>query len=443
MVDRFIAYCLKEQLVQSNVPTLLAVSGGKDSITMVHLFAAAKFPFEIAHCNFKLRGDESDKDSEFVRDLAKKYQVPFHDITFETATYAKSKGISIQMAARELRYGWFQELTEKHNIKFIATAHHKNDTAETMLLNLTKGTGIAGLHGIGHKVNNIVRPLMAFSREEIDRYVEERRLKFREDSSNREVKYARNKIRHQVIPLLEEINPSLIKTLNTSATLFSGIEEILLNAVSHERQKCMSKTGKGYKINLNAMQELNPVSIYLYYFISDFGFNFSDVQDILNGLNAQSGQQYFSKTHVLIKNRTYLEIEERLLNEEVSYSIATENDFRHLPISLNAEKSLAKDLHLLRSKDMAYFDLDRLTFPLTLRKWKHGDVFYPFGMSGKKKVSDYFVDQKFSLLDKQKVWLLTTKEDKIAWVVGSRTDDRFKVTQKTTTVLILKLDEIR
>lgn len=437
MINKFEKYYQKNELFAKTDKILLTVSGGRDSVAMVHLFYAAKLNFGIAHCNFKLRGKEADKDEKFVKELANKLNIPFYSISFNTEKFANENKISTQMAARELRYRWFEEIRTQNNFNYIATAHHKNDVAETLLINLTKGTGLSGLHGISTKRGKIVRPLLCFNRTEINDFVESSKIKFREDKSNEETEYVRNKIRHNVIPELEKINPSFIETIFNETQQFEELEQLLEAKINEDKKKCFSKQTENIEIDIQKLIKLKPLKTYLFYFLKPFGFHADDVIDMLNSLEKQSGKKFLSKTHQIIKDRNKLIISilKNIKNKE--FEVNSLKEFSLLPFSLNAKVILKESLKSIKkSKNFAYLDADKLKFPLTIRKWQMGDKFKPFGMKGVKKLSDFFIDEKFSLLEKENVWLLTSN-NKIVWVVGHRIDDDFKLSSKTKNALFL------
>lgn len=439
MIKKFEKYYQKNELFAKTDKILLTVSGGRDSVAMVYLFRAAQLNFGIAHCNFKLRGKDSDNDEKFVFDLAKKLKVPFYTNSFDTKTYAKTNKLSTQMAARELRYSWFAEIKTKNNYQFIATAHHKNDVAETLLINLAKGTGLSGLHGIKNKVGDIIRPLLCFKKSEINAFVEENKLPFREDKSNEETKYVRNKVRHKIIPELEKINPSFIETIFNETQHFGELEQLLEIKIDEDKKKCFTVTAENIEIDISKLIQLKPLKTYLFYFLKPYGFNAEDVNDVMKSLDKQSGKKFSSKTHQIIKDRNKLIITTNRQKERTEFVIEKPEEFKKLPISIEAKivaknqlKTIKKDKHL------AYLDAEKVNFPFELRKWKIGDKFKPFGMKGMKKLSDFFVDEKLSLIDKEKVWLLTSN-NKIIWVVGHRIDDDFKITEQTKNILQLKV----
>ncbi|PKP44804.1 MAG: tRNA lysidine(34) synthetase TilS, partial [Bacteroidetes bacterium HGW-Bacteroidetes-12] len=405
MLIQFQSYINTNQLFLSTDKILLAVSGGKDSIAMLHLFVAAKFNIGVAHCNFQLRGKDAYEDELFVQQTCLQLNIPFYAIRFDTTNYAKRHKISTQMAARELRYRWFEEIRIENNYQFIATAHHQNDVAETMLINLAKGTGLSGLHGIKNKSNFIVRPLLCFCSDDIQQYIKTNNFPYREDQSNASTKYIRNKIRHKTLPTLAEINPTIIETLNQTAVHFSAIENILIQKIEQEKKRCFSIQKEVIKIEIAKLKELTPIPTYLYYFLLPFHFNFNDCEQISKALNTTSGKRFFSSTHQLIKDRDFLLITLIGSNKNEIFTIKTMNDFEKSPISIKTSITNNENIPFSSNKKLAYLDADKIIFPLFVRKWCEGDTFSPFGLKGKKKVSDFFVDQKFSILEKEACWL--------------------------------------
>lgn len=440
MVEKFISYYQSNKLFKEDDKILLTVSGGKDSVLMVHLFIQAKLNFGIAHGNFKLRGEEADKDEEFVKKLANKYHVSFHSTSFNTTEYSQENGISIQMAARELRYNWFEKLRTENNYQYIATAHHKNDVAETMLINLTKGTGLKGLHGIKNKSSNIIRPILCFDSNEIAGFIKQNNIIYREDKSNADTKYVRNKIRHKVISELQKINPSLIETLNTEANQFLEIEQILEEKIQEEKKKCFEYKKERIEISISKILKLKPLNTYLYYFLKDYNFNVADIKDVIASLKGLSGKVFYTNTHQLTKDRDCLIIEEKTNNKNIYYTINSIDEFKTIPIKMSAKKEkVDATFSITTSTKTACLDLSKIKFPITLRHPQKGDAFRPIGMKGNKKLSDFFIDNKLSLVDKKNVWLLESN-NKIAWVVAHRIDDKFKVTPQTKQVLTLTVD---
>lgn len=418
---------------------LLGISGGIDSICMFHLFRQLEFPIGIAHCNFQLRDDESEQDEIFVRNLANEYDIPFFSTRFETKEIAESEGISIQMAARDLRYDWFEETRNKYDYDYIAIAHNRDDIIETFLINLTRGSGIKGFTGIKSKSGKIIRPLLFASRNEIEEYLNKNSFVYREDSSNISVKYSRNLIRHEIIPLFEKINPRFRETIIENISRLKDTEKVYLDNISKTRESVVREENQRILLNLEKLKQLNPLSNFLYEILKPFGFSSSQVTDIIESLNGISGKRFFSLTHRLIKDRTDLIIEEISSINEKYYYIDIDTDSIEYPVKLNFSKfELNNDFEIIKSNKIGLFDLDKIEFPLVLRKWKKGDYFMPLGMKNLKKVSDFFIDSKLSLSDKENTWILESG-NKIIWIVGYRIDERFKVTNITKNILKIEL----
>jgi len=411
---------------------LVAISGGMDSVVLANLCHQLKFNFALAHCNFNLRGSESDADEEFVLQLAEALDMEVFVENFDTTAYAEEHKLSIQMAARELRYDWFQELSEQLNFDYIVTAHHADDNLETFLINLTRGTGLDGLTGIPEINDNIVRPLLPFSRQAMETYAIENELKWRNDSSNASTKYLRNKLRHDVIPVLKDINKNLLQNFQTTLDNLNDTADIVeesLNAVL--KRAIISIDNSEIRFKVAEFKKLNNPKAYLHEFLKDYGF--SEWNDVLNLLDAQSGKQVFSSSYRLLKDRDILILTELTSEDNNQFiSISKKDAKMALPIGVLCIEEVSKieNTH----SNIIYVDESKLKFPLAVRKWQEGDYFFPLGMKGKKKLSKYFKDEKLSLIDKENSWLLCS-EDSILWVIGKRADDRFKVTKNTKKIL--------
>ncbi len=438
MTQAFLTFINNRQLFTKTNRILLAVSGGMDSVVMSELFHLAKFDFGIAHCNFGLRGEESDDDELFVKKLAKKYKVPFYSENFETQAFADQEGISIQMAARALRYQWFEQLLAREHFDYLATAHHQNDTLETILLNLTRGTGIAGLHGIKAKNGSVIRPIGFADREMIHDFVVERQLAWREDSSNESVKYQRNLIRNEVIPLLKQINPNLEQTIRQTVEKVAAVENIFAVEVEKLRTQLLRSEDSAFYLELAPLQATNEPLIKLAELLRPFHFTYLQASDIMETLDKEPGKIFHSPTHTLVKDRTQLVITPKALSGFLSASIeesqtGLEVDGLRLKIAIQPKAGFKT----LTSKTIACLDAATLQFPLKLRKWKEGDWFCPLGMNQKKKLSDFLIDEKVPLNLKSRVYVLTSNGS-VAWIVGHRIDNRFKITDKTEQVMMLE-----
>lgn len=412
-------------------------------MVLLDLLSKTDADVDLAHCNFKLRGTEADADEAFVRSEAKKYNKTLHVTQFDTKTYASTHKCSIQMAARELRYNWFKALLKEKEYDYLLTAHHADDNLETFFINLLRGTGIDGLCGIPEKSNRILRPLLPFSKEDIYSYATEQKLGWREDHSNKDPKYLRNKIRKELVPLLKEINPFFLERFSSTLDHLKETNELVGEAMKIVRDKVIEK--KELKdpsvihFKVKDLLEFSNNTAYLYQLFYPFGFHQWD--DIKSLLVSQSGKQIFSKTHRLLKHREYLLLSE--ITENHFDTAAREIQDSDTLIDLDASSLEMETIKTSGSEfnknlgygpNYAYFDKDLLTFPLSVRKWKKGDYFYPIGMIGKKKLSKYFKDEKYSLLDKENIWLLCSGTD-IIWIIGKRMDNRFKISDKTKTIL--------
>lgn len=438
MHGNFITFVKKENLFQITDRTLLAVSGGLDSVVMADLFFKAGYKFDIAHANFHLRGNESDRDELFVKNLAEKYKVKVFIKHFETARFARKNKISIQVAARQLRYEWFDELMSELGYDRVATAHHLDDQVETFLINLTRGTGIAGLHGILPLQGRIIRPMLFTGRKEIEAYALEYKLDFVEDSSNLSLKYTRNRIRHKIIPQLEKINPSFIQDLTRTIGFVREAETIYRQAVEQKRKEIFVKSGDQIFIPSEKFFRLIPFETWAYELLSPFGFNHSNVIDIAGLEDSIPGKEVHSATHRIIKNRDTLIIAPVEKTGLEKTFLITLDDLAHgsvkFPVHFGFEILNKIPAEFADPAIAAYIDMDRLHFPLIIRKWNRGDFFYPMGMSKRKKLSDFFIDLKFSKFDKENQWLLCSGND-IVWIISHRIDDRYKVTKDLKSLL--------
>lgn len=398
-----------------------------DSVVLADLLHKSGYKFDIAHCNFQLRGMEANEDSKFCENYAKSINTKIQLIRFNTSEYAKEKHLSIQMAARELRYNWFKELSEKYDYSHILTAHHANDNIETIFVNLIRGTGIKGLQGIPAKQRSIIRPLLFASKDEIITYAQKHNLNYREDSSNREVKYKRNFIRHQIIPELKKLNPGLEETLTTSIHYFKQSAEIIAQFASSKFKEICSEENHQLKIDISLLLKEPQKETLLFEWLHNKGFKATQIEQLTESLKAEQpvGKQFSSATHQLVVDRKYILVQEQKSTElQNEYIISSIDYTSHLPINLKFEitnntsiPSTANEIKIPYSESM---------FPLVLRKWKQGDKFQPLGMMGTKKLSDFFKDQKFSLFDKENTWILANKEH-IIWVVGYRMDERCRI----------------
>lgn len=423
-----------------NDPILVAVSGGLDSVVLLDVLHRLRVPVAVAHCHFGLRGEDADADEQFVRKLAKQYGLPYFAEFFRTKDYAEQEGISTQMAARFLRYRWFEQLRQVQGLAYVATAHHQRDQTETMLLNLTHGTGLAGLHGIQVKNGHVVRPLLGLGRDDLHDYLVERGLRWREDDSNDSPVYQRNLLRHEVLPVLREINPNLDQTMHGTAERVGGAEEIVRRYVEETSDQARRDDAEVTYLSIATLQKTAATTLVLHEILRPFGFSWPMVKDIVAAFSGESGRRFDSPTHRLVKDRENLVITPRRLTQFGTFQLAAgQTDLWADGMRLKAElHDDARHFIIPRSKSTAAFDADKLKFPLTLRKWQEGDWFMPLGMKGKKLLSDFLIDQKVPLNLKDDVRVLTSADGKICWVVGWRVDDRFKVEDATERVLTVQ-----
>ena len=414
---------------------LLATSGGMDSMVLVDLFQKLNLNFALAHCNFQLRGTESDGDENFVKEYAKHNNVAFFVTKFDTKKYSEQKKLSTQVAARNLRYNWFNEVLEQENFDYIVTAHHADDNIETFLINLTRGTGIEGLTGIPEQNEQVVRPLLIFSRTEIEEYAKENNIQWREDSSNASDKYLRNKIRHDLVPLFKELNPNFLTSFQKTQSYLQEAQTMVEDASIMIYQQVAEEKENTIHFDLKKLKQLPNYNSYLYQWLREY--HFSAWEDIYELVNAQSGKQVFSKNYRLLKDRDFLILEEIKPTIDETYCIEKNQSEVKIPLKLTICK--VDGISTLKNT-IIFVDEDKLQFPLVIRKWNEGDYFYPSGMNGKKKLSKYFKDEKFSLIDKENTWILCS-HDQIIWVIGQRSDQRFIANKDTQHTLKIELQQ--
>lgn len=419
-----IQYIEKEHLFSPKDKILVALSGGADSVALLNLLQSSGYQCEAAHCNFQLRGKESDRDEQFVRQLCFDHKIPLHIIHFDTTRYATEKHISIEMAARELRYNWFDKIREDNKIKVIAVAHHKDDSVETMLLNLIRGTGINGLLGIRPRNGDIVRPLLCVNRKEIIQYLDNIGQRYVTDSTNLQDEYTRNKIRLHLLPLMQEINPSIKESLVETCNHLNDATLLYNKGIEEGKKRVLSNEG----IQIARLLDEPSPSALLFEILYPLGFNSTQIGNIFNSLNGQSGKQFTCKDWRIIKDRQLLILEK---NENTNESTPP----FHL---IKEEREYTSEFIIPRDKAIACFDADKLDAPLAIRKWQAGDTFVPFGMTGNKRVSDYLTDKKFSLIQKEHQWILSCGE-RIAWLIGERADNRFRIDENTKKVILLRV----
>ncbi len=437
-IKKFENFIAEKQLFDKKDRILLAVSGGKDSVLMLHLFKLMGIDCGVAHVNFALREEESRRDEDFVRRLSSTLNLPFYVTKFDTKKYAQTNKISTQMAARDLRYSWFEQIRMEQNFDFIALAQHKNDVVETMLINLIRGTGLRGLHGILPKKNKLIRPLLFLTRAEINNIVGENELSYVEDSSNLSIDYTRNKLRLEVIPLLKKINPHLESTFIENAAHFAEAEYFLNFEVDKIRKEVVEETKDGLLFSLERIKRLNPISLLLFELLKPYDFSASVVEEILAALNGLSGKHFFSVSHRAIIDRKHLivtSLQTGIVKTQPIYPDTETLQFGNyqLCFSYKIENGFEQD----RCK--AFTDAEKLVYPLQVRVWQAADKFIPLGMKNFKKLSDFFIDEKIALHVKERTPLIINGNGDIVWVVGMRQDNRYKVSASTKKVAIFEI----
>jgi tRNA(Ile)-lysidine synthase len=421
------------------------VSGGADSVLMLYLFLKLGYNCGIAHCNFKLRGSDSDLDEELVSRLAKEYGYPLHKICFETKEYAASKGISIEMAARDLRYTWFEDIKLKFGYQYIATAHHQDDLIETFFINLARGTGIRGLCGFGYTSGHIIRPMLFTKRETIMEFVAKEGLEYRDDQSNFDTNIIRNKLRHSILPLFNEINPSSKQNILQTIDNLKDAELLMQRELEKASCDLINRINNRIFVDSHRLLEYPHPDLYLFELIKEFGFNRHHASQIYDSLTHVTGKIFYSNTHRLFRDREKLVVVPlgQVLQKEISISGWDK------PVALDSGKMLQfecferkGDFKIPKESDVAAIDFEQLKFPLKLRRWEQGDYFFPLGMDEKKKISDFLIDQKVDLSEKQDILLLLS-ENKVVWVVGKRIDNRFRITSMSNKILRICLTQIK
>lgn len=420
-LKKILQYIERNQLFSKTDKILVALSGGADSVALLRSLTALGYTCEAAHCNFHLRGDESNRDEQFVRQLCHNLHIPLHVVHFDTEREAHTQHVSIEMAARTLRYSWFEELLTTYQASVVAVAHHQDDSVETVLLNLIRGTGIDGLRGIRPKNGHIVRPLLCLDRNGILDYLQKIGQAYVIDSTNLQDEYTRNKIRLNLLPLMQEINPSVKESILQTARHLDDAAQLYHKELDEALMRIRTPEG----IAIQALLKEEAPRTLLFATLHPLGFNETQVSDIFYSLQGQPGKQFLSDAWRVVKDR------EQLL-------IASIDETEEKPQLEIKECNLDSSFVIPRNKDIACVDADKIIHPLTLRHWQQGDTFVPFGMKGKKKVSDYLTDRKFSRLQKARQWVLCCG-DEIVWLVGERSDNRYRITENTRRVLCIKL----
>jgi len=413
---------------------LLAVSGGKDSVCMLHLFSKLNYDFAVAHCNFNLRGEESVLDQKFVEELSDNYNVPFFTVKFDTLEYSRESKISIQMAARDLRYAWFNKIADEFNFSKIATAHHQDDNIETLLIKKSRKSSLGALTGIPIKNGKLVRPLLDTPLTAIDEYIKMHDISFRLDKSNLESKYQRNNIRLNLLPQLELENPNIRVDLIKEIEINKKQYAILCERVSQLKKTILVSHNGYHEINLLLLKQKNGYFDILYEILKEFDvFNWKDIPSLIN---AESGKRLATDRYRVIKDRASLIIAKHNKNQYQEFLIHEDTLVIREPLHL--EFSVNK-CDLKKKKNTVSFDYSKLVFPLLLRKWKPGDNFKPLGMSGTKKISDFLIDMKMNVIDKENVWVLCSNED-IVWVVNHRVSEKYKLVEDSEIAYLVHLN---
>lgn len=442
MLKAFSEYLHQHRLLPGKGKVILAVSGGADSVVMAHLFRHEEISAVIAHCNFHLRGEESDEDERYVRKLGEQLGLEVMVKHFDTPAEVEKRGESVQMVARDLRFEWFNELLEQDEFSVVAAAHHLDDQIETFFINLLRGTGISGLRSILPKKGKVIHPMLFATRKQIEDFAKTEKIAYRNDSSNESLKYRRNLIRHQLIPVLSELEPGFREAFKSNFELLRSAETMLKDHADQVMQDCVRQKGMRVFIDKSSLKKNPSVKEVFSFYLSQYGFHRNTALNAFDSLDALSGKQFFSPTHRLLNDRDDL-ILEPLRDEPLDEKVMIEESTKeiHHPLKLKFTKQpFASDLVISSDKNIAMLDYDKLEFPLTIRRWKQGDAFHPLGMTGKKKVSDFFVDNKFSISEKEKTFFLLSGR-KIVWVVGHRIDHRYRITSDTKQVLKIELFE--
>ncbi|MFZ9661538.1 MAG: tRNA lysidine(34) synthetase TilS [Chitinophagaceae bacterium] len=440
LLINFKEYIQREKLPLTGSKLLCALSGGMDSVVMVHLLREMGIEMEFAHANFQLRDQESIRDELFVQSLAQQFNVRCHIKKFDTKSYAEQHKISIQIAARELRYSWFSEIIESNpHLKFICTAHHADDNVETLLMNLFKGTGMQGLRGIPVRNEKIIRPILFASKDEIKNYAIKKGLQYVEDSSNLLEKYTRNYFRLKVIPLIKEVFPEVDANLRDNLVRFREAEILYRDAVQMKMKKLLYYEVNGtIKIPIEKLRLATPLYTMVYEIFSQWGFYSAQIEEIIKLMDRQTGKVMLSQSHQILKNRNWLIITPITTTSSWIIPIASEN----VDVIFDLGKITCSDISNVKQldagKNRIIVDADKISFPLVIRKWKAGDYFYPLGMKKKKKIARFLIDQKLSLIEKERVWVLES-DKKILWVIGLRMDDRFQIQSGTKKMLEFSL----
>ncbi len=434
LLSRLNDFIKKHKLLNENDSVLLAVSGGIDSLVMADLFLHSQYSFAIAHCNFQLRGQDADEDEAFVQAFAERHRLDFFSTKFDTTAYARQNKLSIQMAARELRYQYLENIRKTEAYKTIATAHHLDDAIETLFINIIRGTGISGLKGIPVKNNKVIRPLLFATKDELTDYASAKKLVYRTDKSNKDEKYLRNKIRQRLMPVMKEINPSLNESMKEFFEKLQAVNDIYQQAITHHKKNVLRYYPDETHLLLKPLSLLTNAETILFELLREYGFSSAQCRDIYRARDTQPGKRFFSGSHSLTKDRECLiisriddESEEtpvHQIHQETKTLSYSDTLFRFETGIRDADTDLPKNARTLLA------DFEKLDFPLRLRPWKDGDKIQPIGMAGHKKISDILIDEKIPLNKKNDILVLTCSEQ-VIWIPGIRASEKFKITNKT------------
>lgn len=438
MQNKFVDFIRSNNLVSENDKILLGVSGGIDSMVMFSLFRKSGFKISVAHCNFSLRGEESDGDQKLVEHECEINGIQIHHTKFETEKYALEHKLSIQVGARNLRYDWFKQLCENFGYTKIAIAHNRDDVAETVILNLTRGTGLKGLSGIKVRNGRVIRPLLFAGRDEIVRYAINNSVLFREDSSNASVKYARNRIRHNVLPELEKLNPSVKTSIVETASHVQEAWSLVDDYLSNLKETLVINENNRELISIQGLEQEKYCKLFLFEELVNYGFSFEAIEQVVNSIHSQPGKVFYSNSYQLLRDREYFILTEKREPDQAIQLIDKECIFLDYPVKLRFSIiENTESYKIPHDKSIAVLDFEKLSFPLKLRPWQAGDRFIPFGMDNFKKVSDFLIDQKVSLFEKENIYVLQSDND-IVWLVGQRIDNRFKLSDQTTKLIVIE-----
>jgi len=436
MQNQFTQFIQQYHLFEPQHRLLVAVSGGVDSMVLLHLLSQSGYEIAVAHCNFKLRGEESDSDEAFVKNNCEQKQLQSHFIAFDTEEYANKHKLSIEMAARELRYNWFNELMNDFSYDFLVTGHHLNDSIETLFLNLSRGTGYSGMTGIAPKNDRLVRPLLFATRDDIEAFAKKNKLTFCVDASNDANKYQRNLIRNKIIPLFRQLNPGFEQVMQKNLKNLNEAATILDNYFDGYREKSYSGNTFPLSIPFYKITGKKPINIHLFQLIGQFGFNRDAVARIIKAMDNHPGRMFFSEKYRLLIDRDALIISEKADNTALEFELTSFEELKDLPVTINHELQPIDNFELRTESNFACLDAAMVEFPVIVRKWKAGDYFYPLGMKKRKKISDFLIDSKINRLDKENTWIMESQNG-IFWIIGHRIDNRFKITKTTKDVIVL------